>query len=89
MDLLATFDQFEKDAIAAIDAADSADALEEVRIQFLGKKKGRLRDLQAGMKNATPEERPVVGKKFNEAKNKVQAHFDSAKSNLDLSLIHI
>lgn len=83
MDLLAKIEQFENDAIAAVEAADSADALEEVRIQFLGKKKGRLRDLQAEMKNAAPEERPVVGKRFNEAKNKVQAQLDTKKSGLD------
>lgn len=83
MDLLAALDQYESEALAAIDAATSADELEAARIEFLGKKKGRLRDLQSSMKDATPEQRPVVGKRFNEAKNKVAGRHTERKAALD------
>ncbi len=62
---------FETDALAAIAAAENAAALEQVRIEFLGKKQGRLKDLQTLVGKATPEERPVVGKQFNDVKNAV------------------
>ncbi|MBI1348722.1 phenylalanine--tRNA ligase subunit alpha [bacterium] len=71
MDPLTALAQFESEGLAAIAAATDAAALEQVRIQFLGKKQGRLKDLQSVVGKATPEERPVVGKRFNEAKDRV------------------
>ncbi|MDA1014264.1 MAG: phenylalanine--tRNA ligase subunit alpha [Planctomycetota bacterium] len=82
MDLIALFDDYESAAIAAIEQADSAAAIEEVRILYLGKKKGRLKDLQSSLSKATPEERPVVGKRFNEVKNRVSQRLDERKVQL-------
>jgi len=65
------FEQYEREALAAIAAAENADALEAVRIEFLGKKKGRLRDLQNLLGQAEPDQRPVVGKQFNTVKTRV------------------
>ena len=65
------FEQYEREALAAIAAAENADALEAVRIEFLGKKKGRLRDLQNLLGRAEPDQRPVVGKQFNTVKTRV------------------
>lgn len=76
MDLIAELDLFESSASAAIGAAADKDALEAVRIQFLGAKNGRLRDLQALLGKATKEQKPLWGKRFNEVKNKVAAELE-------------
>lgn len=83
MDLIALFEDYEKAAADAIEKAQTADALEEARITFLGKKKGRLKDLQLSMKDATPEERPVIGKKFNDVKNRVTEKLNERKAALE------
>lgn len=71
MDILKAFDEYEAAALAAIGAATSAEQLEQARIEFLGQKKGKLRDLQALIGKATKEEKPAVGKRFNEVRNTV------------------
>ena len=65
--------EYEAAAVAAIDAAADADALEAVRIEFLGRKQGRLKDLQKLMGTVSKENRPVVGKAFNEVKTRVES----------------
>ncbi len=71
MDLSQTFATFQQQALAAIDAASNAETLEQVRIEFLGKKQGKLKDLQATLGQVPPELRPEVGKRFNEVKDAV------------------
>ena len=84
MDILTAFDEFESAAMQAIRTADSAEALEKVRIEFLGQKNGRVRDLQKLVGTATPAEKPAVGKRFNEVRTSVTAqlevHFEQLKS---------
>ena len=82
MDPIAAFTEYEEAALAAINAATSAELLEAVRIEFLGKKRGRLRDLQGQLGKATPEERPALGKKFNEVRERVTAALDDRKQGL-------
>ncbi len=82
MDLIAALDEYEKAATAAIVAADSPETLEAARVEFLGKKKGRLRDLQALLKQATPEQRPIVGKRFNEIKKALTQSLAERKAEL-------
>jgi phenylalanyl-tRNA synthetase alpha chain len=71
MDPIAAFHDYEKAALVAIEQADSADAIELVRIEFLGQKKGRLRELQALLGTVAKEERPELGKQFNLVKKTV------------------
>jgi phenylalanyl-tRNA synthetase alpha chain len=71
MDILKAFDEYEAAALAAIGATTSAEQLEQARIEFLGQKKGKLRDLQSLIGKATKEEKPAVGKRFNEVRNTV------------------
>ena len=63
---------YESAALAAIAAAGDADALEAARVEFLGRKKGRLKDLQKLMGQVSADERPVFGKRFNEVKGRVE-----------------
>jgi len=77
MDPLTALATFESEGLAAIAAATDAAALEQVRIQFLGKKQGRLKDLQSVLGQATPEQRPVLGKRFNDVKDQVTAALEA------------
>ena len=62
---------YEQDAVAAIASASDSPALEQVRIEFLGKKRGRLKELQSLLGTVAADERPAVGKRFNEVKVRV------------------
>jgi phenylalanyl-tRNA synthetase alpha chain len=73
---------FEEAALAAITAATDAKAIEDVRVKFIGRKQGGLRDVQALVGKASPSERPAVGKRFNEAKTKVEAALESRQKEL-------
>ncbi len=83
MDALEQLSEYEADALSAIQSASSASALEEARIRFLGKKQGRLRDLQGLLGQARPEERPVLGKKFNDVKNRVEQAWQDRQATLE------
>ena len=74
---------YEADAVAALSAASDADALEQVRITFLGKKKGRLKDLQGLMKSVPNEEKRAFGQAFNEVKNRVEGLLNDRKAELE------
>jgi phenylalanyl-tRNA synthetase alpha chain len=82
MDLTAELKGFEEAALAGIAAAENSDALEEVRVAFLGRKKGRLRDLQSQLGKVDASERASAGKGFNDAKTRVNAAFEARKNEL-------
>lgn len=96
MDLIQQFAEYESQALAALQSAGSPADLEAARIEFLGAKNGRLRDLQALLGKASREEKPLVGKRFNEVKEAVQSAWEarqrvlnrpkSTASDLDISL---
>lgn len=82
MDHGTAFQDYEQAALQAIQAAADPKRLEEVRVEFLGKKNGRLKDLQSLVGKAAPEARPAVGKLFNEVRDKVEAALEQRKSSL-------
>lgn len=96
MDLMQQFAEYESQALAALQSASSPTDLEAARIEFLGAKNGRLRDLQALLGKASKEEKPLVGKRFNEVKESVQSAWEArqrvlsrpktAASDLDITL---
>ncbi|OLO03426.1 MULTISPECIES: phenylalanine--tRNA ligase subunit alpha [Salinicola] len=59
------------EAKAAIAAAEDAQALDQVRVRFLGKK-GEITALLKGLGQLSPEERPAAGERINEAKQALQ-----------------
>lgn len=77
MDPITALAEFEQAALTSIAAANNSAALEQARIEFLGKKQGRLKDLQLLLGKATPEERPALGKRFNEVKTVVEAALEA------------
>lgn len=87
MDLIQRLNQFEADALAAIAAARDVVALEAVRIEYLGARQGKLRDLQADLGKADKDQRPVLGKRFNEVKSRVADSMEQRKQALDRPVV--
>lgn len=69
-------------AASALAKADTLEQLEELRIQYLGKK-GELTAVMKGMGKLTPEERPIVGQLANEVRNGIEAALEEKKSMLE------
>ncbi len=68
-------------ALAAVSDAQDVAALDQVRVQFLGKK-GEITSLMKNLGNVSPEERPKIGAVINEAKNQVQDAINRRKQAL-------
>jgi phenylalanyl-tRNA synthetase alpha chain len=79
MDPIAQLDEFETTALREIAAAADERALEAVRIKYLGARQGKLKDLQALVGQASKEDRPRVGKRFNEVKTRVTSAWEQRK----------
>ena len=82
MEPLQQFDQFEAVALAALANARDAAAVEAARVEFLGKKSGRIKELQDLLGKATPEQRPAFGAKFNEVRQRVTAALEARQQEL-------
>ena len=69
------------DALETLKAADSAEAIENARLRFLGKK-GELTAVLRGMGALSAEERPVIGGIANEVRQKIEATISSVSEKL-------
>jgi len=69
-------------AKARIDAATNVDELEAVRVEVLGRK-GALANVSKDMAKLTAEQRAVVGKLLNAAKQTLEGAFDARKAAFD------
>lgn len=73
--------QIREEAIAKIQASDSLEKLNEIRVAYLGKK-GELTSVLKGMKNVAPEDRPKVGQMVNEARTILENALEETKKTL-------
>lgn len=73
--------QLKEQAQSKIENAVSLQELEEIRVKLLGKK-GELTEISKGMKNLSPEERPVLGQLVNETREFITNLLE--KKNLEL-----
>jgi phenylalanyl-tRNA synthetase alpha chain len=71
----------ENEALKAIEMAECLDALEAVRVDFLGKK-GKLTDILRGVSSLSPAEKPKVGQAVNQVKRVIMAHLDEKNEHL-------
>jgi len=78
----AEIEAFESAARQAFGAAADTAALEAARIEYLGAKAGRLKAVQKQLGTVTGPDKPVAGKRFNDAKNAVEAAFVEAQERL-------
>ncbi len=65
--------------LAKIEQAGTLDALNEIRVEFLGKK-GRLTEVLKSMKDVSPEERPKVGQMVNETRSKLEGRLEEVRA---------
>ena len=79
-DFLRDLDQLETAALSTFDSAASADDVEGARVEFLGAKSGRLKDLQKGLGGVDKADKPAAGKRFNEVKQAVEAALHAAQA---------
>src|SRR5690606_11753539 len=68
-------------ALHAISSAGDERALEQLRVDYLGKK-GSLTELRKGLGSLAPEQRPQVGELINQAIRAVQEKLDARKAAL-------
>jgi phenylalanyl-tRNA synthetase alpha chain len=81
-DFLAELDGLMRDATAAFAAAADAQLLESARVEFVGAKSGRLKDVQKGLGTVDKADKPAAGKRFNEVKAHLEAALAEAQSRI-------
>ena len=74
-------------ATKSIASAMDLKALDDSRVQYLGKK-GELTDLLKGLGKLSKEERPKMGEAINEAKVQIQKLIESRKEELEEELLN-
>ena len=70
--LIQTLQDLEAEALSAIRAAPEGEALEALRISFLGRKEGRITGILKGLGDLSADERPPVGAEANRVKEVLQ-----------------
>ena len=71
---------------AAIDQADGLDALEQLRVAYLGKK-GKVSKVLGGMGKLPPADRPRIGALANTVKDAIQTRLETRKTSLQAAQI--
>ncbi|MEW6181899.1 MAG: phenylalanine--tRNA ligase subunit alpha [Bacillota bacterium] len=69
--MLTGLEKLWEEAQAAVGSAENPEELESVRVRFLGRK-GELTQILRKMASLSPEERPAVGQRANEIKDKIE-----------------
>lgn len=70
-------ERMREDALRCIEQASGDNALQDVRVRFLGRK-GELTGLMKGLGALSAEERPVVGQLVNTIKDEIELRLESA-----------
>lgn len=71
-------DAMQASALAELDSAGDASSLEQWRVRWLGTS-GALRAAMSSLRDVPKEQKPVVGKRLNEAKAIVESAFEAAR----------
>ncbi|PTX55031.1 phenylalanyl-tRNA synthetase alpha subunit [Melghirimyces profundicolus] len=75
-------ESLKREAEEKIRAASDPEGLKELRVKYLGKK-GEITSVLRGMKDLSPEERPVVGALANEVRNRLEEWIRAKESELE------
>ena len=78
--------QIKKNVEEQLKNAQSIEALEEIRIKYLGKK-GELTSILKGMGQLSSEERPVIGALANEVREFLSNEIDEKKAEISKALV--
>ncbi len=76
---LQQLEDIEQEALKGIADAEDAESLDRVRVEFLGKK-GRLTRVLRGLAAVPAQDRPQIGQRVNEAKERLARAVDARKS---------
>ena len=80
-------EQIADSAEAAIAAATELSVLDDLRVEYLGKK-GKLTGLLKGLGALSNEERPAAGAKINQVKQSLQAKINAQKEQLESAALN-
>ncbi len=72
----------QRKALASIENSEGLNGLNDVRVAFLGKK-GELTAVLKGMKDVSPEERPLVGQMVNETRAAIEQKLEERKKKME------
>ncbi len=81
-----TLENIRQQALAAVEAAQTPAALEELRVRFLGKK-GELTAVLKMMGKLSAEERPVMGALANTVRAEIEAKLEQAKASIGAKVL--
>ncbi len=84
--MLERIEELRSEARTAIDAAPDADALEEIRVRYLGRK-AELVMILRGIGELPPEQRGPVGQAGNRARAELDSLLDQARSQLEAAVL--
>ncbi|HLF66707.1 MAG TPA: phenylalanine--tRNA ligase subunit alpha, partial [Gammaproteobacteria bacterium] len=76
-----------KQSEQAIAAAEDLAALDQIRIQYLGKK-GEITALMKNLGTLPPEERPQFGQLINQAKDQVETNINQRRDTLEVAQLN-
>lgn len=79
-------EQLVQDGLAAVAQADSLQALDQLRVEYLGKK-GVITQQAKTLGKLSAEERPAAGQKINEAKGQVEQAINARRGDLEEAAI--
>ena len=79
-------EQIKQNALAALEAAETPAALEELRVKLLGKK-GELTAVLKMMGKLSPEERPVMGQMANAVRAEIEAKLEDCKASIGAKVL--
>ncbi|MCM0611428.1 phenylalanine--tRNA ligase subunit alpha [Marinobacter sediminum] len=79
-------EQLVQDGLVAVDSADSLQALDQIRVEYLGKK-GVITQQAKTLGKLSAEERPAAGQKINEAKGQVEQAINARRADLERAAI--
>ncbi len=75
-------------ALSSLETVSTPDALNEIRVNVLGKK-GELKELMKSMKDVAPEDRPKVGQLVNEARDQITEKLEAAKQKIEMQQMEL
>lgn len=79
---MGSIESIKQEALAAISAASSAEAIEAVRIQYVSRK-GTIPELMKQLKTLPPEDRKAFGQQVNDLKQSVESALTGKKAALE------
>lgn len=78
-------EQIKAEALKQIEGSQALDKLNEIRVNYLGKK-GELTAVLKSLKDVAPEDRPKVGQMVNETRAEIEKVLDDAKKKMEAAV---